>query len=179
MSLSYLLKRLGHILLTMFVVSIAVFSITQVLPGNAAVMILGEFATPDAITALEQQLGLDRSLPVQFASWLGNFLTGDWGTSMSMLRPVRPLILKSLGHSLLLAIPTLVLVSIIAIPLGVMAAVRRGKTSDLIISIVSYLGVSMPEFVTGTLLLVLLARPRLGWFPAGGLSRSAPVYGRH
>jgi len=168
MSLSYLLKRLGHILLTMFVVSIAVFSITQVLPGNAAVMILGEFATPDAITALEQQLGLDRSLPVQFASWLGNFLTGDWGTSMSMLRPVRPLILKSLGHSLLLAIPTLVLVSIIAIPLGVMAAVRRGKTSDLIISIVSYLGVSMPEFVTGTLLLVLLARPRLGWFPAGG-----------
>jgi peptide/nickel transport system permease protein len=168
MTLGYLGKRFGYILLTLFVVAVTVFAITQVLPGNAAVMILGEFATADALRAVERQLGLDRPLLVQFWSWLGNFVTGDWGTAMTMGRPVRPLILNALGHSLLLAVPTLILVTLIAIPLGVAAAVRRGKPRDTIISVFSYLGVSLPEFVTGTLLLVLLARPELGWFPAGG-----------
>lgn len=168
MSPSYLLKRLLYILLTLFVVSLAVFGITQVLPGNAAVMILGQFATPSAIHSVQEQLGLNRPVVVQFGTWLGHFVVGDWGTSMSMSRPVLPLVMGALGRSLLLAIPTLVLVTLLAVPLGVLAATRRGKPIDLIVSFIGYLGVSLPEFVTGTILVVLLARPSLHWFPAGG-----------
>lgn len=170
MSPSYLLKRLLYIALTLFVVSIAVFGITQVLPGNAAVMILGQFATPSAIHSVQQQLGLDRPVVVQYATWLAHFVTGDWGTSMSMSRPVLPLVMGALGRSMLLAVPTLVLVTLLAIPLGVLAATRRGRPADLVVSFIGYLGVSLPEFVTGTILLVLLARPSWHVLPAGGFS---------
>jgi len=168
MSLRYLIKRLGYILLTLVLASMVVFFITQVLPGNAAVMILGEYATPDALKAIEQQLGLDRPVYVQFFSWFGNILTGDWGTCMSIHQPVLPAVAIAFSRSLLLALFTLAAVILIAIPLGVLAAVRRGSSIDLGVSFISYLGVSLPEFVTATLLLVLFARPELGWFPAGG-----------
>lgn len=170
MSLAYLIKRLLWILLTMLLVSVLVFGITQILPGNAAIMILGEFATPEAIEALERQLGLNQPAYVQYLHWLGNLLKGDWGTSMQMSRPVLPVVLQALGNSLLLAFPTLVLVVFIAIPLGVMAAIYRGNAFDLVLTIFAYLGVSLPEFVTATLLLAFLARPELGLFPSGGFT---------
>jgi peptide/nickel transport system permease protein len=168
MTLRYLAKRLGHILITLLLVAVAVFVITQVLPGNAAVMILGEFATPEALKAVELQLGLDRPVHAQFFSWLGRIVLGDWGTSMRMYQPILPAVAIAFGRSMLLALLTLVTVTLIAIPLGVLAAVRRGGAIDLGLSFVSYMGVSLPEFVTATLLVVLLARPELGWFPTGG-----------
>jgi peptide/nickel transport system permease protein len=168
MSLRYLTRRLGLALVTLFVVSVAVFGITQVLPGNAAVMILGEFATAEQLSHLERQLGLDRPAYVQYAGWLSGILSGQWGISLRTGQPVSSLVLQALGRSLLLALPTLLVVSLIAIPLGVVAALRRGSRLDLALGIISYLGVSVPEFVTGTIFLVLLARPDLGWFPAGG-----------
>ncbi len=168
MSLAYLVKRLFWILVTLLVVSVVVFGITQILPGNAAVMILGQYATPEALKALEQQLGLDQPGYVQYLHWLGHLLTGDWGTSMQMSRPVLPVVLQALGNSLFLAIPTLLLVVVVAIPLGILAAVYRGSVFDMAITMLSYLGVSLPEFVTATLLLAFLARPQLGIFPSGG-----------
>lgn len=168
MSLEYLLKRLGYIVLTLLLVAIVVFFVTQVLPGNAAVMILGEFATPEALAAVARDLGLDRPVIVQFGAWLGGVLEGDWGRSMRMSQPVLSLVLTAFGRSLLLAALALVAVSAVAIPLGVLAALRRGKPADFLVGAISYLGVSLPEFVTATGLLVLLARPELGWFPAGG-----------
>jgi peptide/nickel transport system permease protein len=95
-------------------------------------------------------------------------LSWDWGTSMIQSRPVRPLVMEALQRSLILAAGSLLVVSVVAIPLGVVAAARQGKPVDFGVSLLSYLGVSLPEFVTATLLLVLLARPELGWFPAGG-----------
>lgn len=168
MSLDYLLKRLGYIALTLLLVAVIVFFVTQVLPGNAAVMILGEFATPEALAAVSRDLGLDRPVIVQFGTWLGGVLSGDWGRSMRMSQPVLSLVGIAFGRSMLLAALALLAVSAIAIPLGVVAALRRGKPADYLVGAVSYLGVSLPEFVTATGLLVLLARPELGWFPAGG-----------
>ena len=168
MSLGYLAKRLGYVVVTLFVVSAVVFGITQVLPGNAAVMILGQFATPESVAALSRQLGLDRPAYVQYLAWLGGLLSGRWGTSMQMLRPVRPVVLDALGHSLLLAGATLLVVIVIAVPLGVAAAVWRRSPLGLALPILSYVGISLPEFVTGTLAIVLVARPQAGWLPATG-----------
>src|SRR5262245_3967740 len=103
MTFAYFLRRLGTILVTLLLVAVVVFGVTQVLPGNAAVMILGEFATPDALRAVEQQLGLDRPVHVQFLAWLGGALSGDWGRSMRMSVPVADTVATAFGRSMLLA----------------------------------------------------------------------------
>jgi peptide/nickel transport system permease protein len=168
MSLSYLLRRLFALVAILFLVSALVFAITQVLPGNAAVMILGQNATDAELAALEKQLGLDQPAWVQYGRWIGGVLSGDAGTSMTSNRPVMDAVLPALGRSLLLAGIAVVVMASGAILLGVVAAVRRGRFADIAISALTYPGVCVPEFVVGTLLVVLLARPELGWFPAGG-----------
>jgi peptide/nickel transport system permease protein len=168
MSLSYVFRRLAYILLILLVVALFVFGITQVLPGNAAVMILGEYATPQALHALEQQLGLNRPVALQFTDWLGRILIGDWGTSLKMSLPVLPMVATAFSRSAALAVLSLLCVLSIGIPLGVLAGANRKRTVDVGVSLISYLGISLPEFVTATLLLVFLANPELGWFPAGG-----------
>jgi peptide/nickel transport system permease protein len=164
----YLAKRLGYAALTVLVVSAVVFGITQVLPGNAAVMILGQFATPDSVSALSHQLGLDRPAYVQYLAWLGGIVSGHWGVSMQMERPVRPVVADALGHSLILAGATLLVVIVVAIPLGVAAAVWRRSVFGLTLPVLAYVGISLPEFVTGTLAVVVVARPQAGWLPATG-----------
>lgn len=168
MSASFLLKRLFYLVLTAFLVTLIIFGVTQILPANAATMILGEYATDEALAAVNARLGLDQSALVQYWSWLSGVLHGDFGTSMRTGQPVGPTILAALGRSSILAVLSLVLVSLLAIPLGVLAAARRGKAADLGISLVSYIGVSLPEFVLATLLLVWLAGPSVGLFPASG-----------
>ncbi|MGI9335054.1 MAG: ABC transporter permease [Gammaproteobacteria bacterium] len=174
----YLLERLGYIVVILFVVSFVVFAVTQILPGNAAQMILGEQALPEQLAALERRLGLDRPWYAQYASWLGGLLQGDWGNSMVMSRPVLPLVLTALSRSFLLAALALVAVTAIAIPLGVLAAAKRGRPLDFSVSLFSYIGVSFPEFVTATLLLVFLARPEIGLFPAGGYTPPSEGFGK-
>ena len=178
MRLAYLLKRVGFIAVILLIVSFVVFAVTQILPGNAAQMILGEFALPEQLEALERQFGLDDPWFVQYGRWLGGLLTGDWGTSMVMRQPVLPLVLDALSRSLVLAGLSLLAVTFIAIPMGVFAAARRGKAADTGISVVSYIGVSLPEFVTATLLLVFLTRPEVGLFPAGGYTPPGEDLGR-
>lgn len=168
MTLDYLLRRLGYIALTLALVAVIVFFVTQVLPGNAAVMILGEFATPEALAAVSRDLGLDQPVWIQFARWAGGVLTGDWGRSMRMSQPVAGLVGTAFARSMLLAVFALIAVIVIAVPLGVLAATRRGGPVDLLVGAIGYLGVSLPEFVTATVLIVWLARPDLGWLPAGG-----------
>lgn len=168
MSAPFLVKRLFYMVLTAFVVSIIVFCVTQLLPADAAVMILGENATPEAMKALTARLGLDRPAPVQYLDWLGGVLRGDFGVSLRTGQPVGPTILDAFGRSAMLAALSLIVVSVIAIPLGVIAAANRGKVADLGVSVVSYLGISLPEFVLATLLLAWLAGPSVGWFPASG-----------
>lgn len=168
MSPHYLLKRILALPVVLLFVSMIVFAITQIVPGNAAVMILGQNATAQELHTLEIRLGLDTPWYSQHLGWLSGFLRGDAGTSMVANRPVFELIMPALGRSLILAGIVLVVVTLLAIVLGVIAAVRRGKLADMVISALTYPGVCVPEFVVATMLIVIFARPELGWFPAGG-----------
>jgi len=152
---------------TLLIVSLLVFAITQALPADAAVMLLGENATPDALAAVRVKLGLNDPVWQQYWHWLSALLHGEFGISMRTGQPVGPAMLLALSRSLLLAACSLALMLALAVPLGIVAALRRGGPADIGASIVSYLGVSLPEFVTATLLLILLA-DRLQWLPATG-----------
>ncbi len=170
MSASYLLKRLLLVIYTLLVVSLLVFGITQLLPADAAVTLLGQNATPQALAAVRERLGLDAPAWLQYGRWLWRALHGDFGESMRNGLPVAPTLLTALGRSLLLAACALLLMLALAIPLGIWAAVRRGKMADMLVSVLSYVGISFPEFVTATLLLLLFADvwqllPATGYVP--------------
>ena len=170
MSLTFLLRRVGLFAYTLFVVSVIVFGVTQVLPGDAAVMLLGENATPDALAALRERLGLDAPVWTQYCRWLGGVLAGDFGTSLRTGLPVSTMMIDALGRSLLLAGLALALVIVVAVPLGIFAAVRRGGVADFLVGILSYLGVSVPEFVVATVVVLALADwlqllPATGYVP--------------
>lgn len=157
MSPAYALKRCGLIVYTLLVVSLIVFAITQVLPADAATMLLGENATAEALAAVRERLGLEAPVWLQYARWLGGVVQGDFGTSLRTGLPVAPLMMEALGRSLLLALLSILLMLAIAVPLGIVAAVRRGRAADLIVSVLSYVGVSLPEFVTATVFVLVLA----------------------
>lgn len=170
MSPGYLAKRLALIVYTLLVVSLVVFAITQVLPADAAVMLLGENATPDALAAIRDKLGLDQPVWQQYARWLGGVVQGDFGVSLRTGQPVAPVMLEALSRSLLLALLSIGLMLLLAVPLGILAAIRRGRLADLVVSIVSYVGVSLPEFVTATMIVLLLTDwlkllPATGYVP--------------
>jgi len=167
MSGRWLLRRTGLILYTLLVVSVLVFGITQVLPADAATMLLGENATAEQLAAIRERLGLNDPVWAQYWRWLSGVLAGDFGTSMRSGLPVLPQILDALSRSLLLAALSIGTMLVIALPLGILAAVRRGRVADLAVSLVSYLGVSLPEFVTATLAILFFA-DYLGWLPATG-----------
>lgn len=168
MSWGYFIRRLLAVGLVLAIVSLAVFAITTILPGNAAVMILGEYATPEAIAALERQLRLDQPWHVQYLTWITGILHGDFGMSLRLSLPVTEVVGEAFVNSAVLAGTALVTVTVIAIPLGALAAIKRGTPVDLALGLFSYMGTAMPEFVTATLLLVFLAGPDAGLFPAGG-----------
>lgn len=155
------------IVYTLFIVSLVVFAITQVLPADAAVMMLGENATAQALDALRQQMGLNDPVWLQYLHWLGAVLHGDFGQSLRTGQPVGPVMFEALGRSLLLACLSIALMLVLAIPLGVVAAMRRGRLTDMLVSLVSYAGVSLPEFVTATVA-VLLVSDWLKLLPATG-----------
>jgi peptide/nickel transport system permease protein len=167
MSAAWLLRRCLFVLYTMLVVSIVVFGITQVLPADAAVTLLGENATPEALAAMRAKLGLADPVLLQYWHWLSQLLGGDFGVSMRTGLPVGPAMFLALSRSLILAACAILLMLVVAVPLGILAALRRGGPIDVGAGLVSYLGVSLPEFVTGTLLLVLMA-DRLQFLPATG-----------
>jgi len=168
LSPSYLGKRFFYLVVTTLLVSLIVFSVTQLLPANAAVMILGEYATDDSLLALENRLGLNDPALVQYWRWISGVLQGDFGVSLRTGQPVGPTIVDAMSRSLILATFSLILVVVIAIPLGVLAAAKRGSATDVGVSLVSYIGISLPEFVLATLLLVFFTDQSVALFPASG-----------
>ncbi|MEZ4767896.1 MAG: ABC transporter permease [Caldilineales bacterium] len=166
----YVARRLGFLLLTLLITSLIVFVVTQWLPGDVARVILGREASEPALAALRAELGLDKPLPVQYLSWLGRFVTGDWGTSYSTGLPVRDLVLERAGNSLMLAGLTLLIAVPLSVFLGVVAGLKADKPLDTTISVGSLAVVGLPEFVTGLILIDLLAL-RLHLFPANSSIR--------
>lgn len=169
--LAYLLKRFAYLLLTLLLTSLIIFVVTQFLPGDVARIILGRDASETALQALREELGLNRPLPMQYLSWLGGFMTGDWGTSYSTGSDIRPLVLERLGNSLMLAGLTLLIAVPLAVLLGIIAALNENRWPDGLISVTSLSVVGLPEFVTGVLLIQLFAF-ELQLLPANSSIRS-------
>lgn len=162
---AYLLRRVSFILLTMLLASIVIFAATQLLPGDVAQVMLGQFATKEAVANLREELGLNRPVYVQYLDWLTNFVRGDWGDSMVSKQPVMPMILSRLRNSAMLAVVALVFYVPLGILLGVIAALKREKAADQAISGVTMAFVGLPEFVTGLILIAVFALA-LKWLPA-------------
>lgn len=161
----FILKRFGFVLLTLLVSSILIFIATQILPGDVARMILGRFATDEALANLREQLGLNRPLLVQYTSWLWNFIQGDWGVSLSTDSPVMELVFSRLKNSAMLAVVAFAMYVPAGIFLGLIAAFRRNRFLDHIISVGSLAFIGLPEFVTGVILVSIFSI-KLHWFPA-------------
>ena len=156
-SLGFIARRLGALAVVLAVVSVLVFAIVQLLPGDVATEILGTSATPEDLAALRLKLGLTRPAPVRYAEWIGGVVRGDWGVSLLYQMPVRPLVLKGLGRSAVLAGLALLIAVPLSIGLGVVAALRRDRLLDHAISTLTLIALSLPEFVWGTLLILLFA----------------------
>ena len=163
----YVIQRLVYVVLILIVMSVLVFLATHVLPGDAAVMILGQYATDDSLQAVRAKLGLLDPLPVQYWRWAIAFIQGDMGQSLVMERPVAPIVWAALGKSIVLAVLAMTCVSLVGVGLGVVSAVWRGRLVDHVASMFGYLGVSVPEFFWAVLFVLLFAGG-LGWLPSSG-----------
>ena len=160
----YILKRLGLALLTLVLLSLIIFFAGSVLPSNPGRLILGPFASQQAVVALNHHLGVDRPLITQYWSWVTGILHGNLGTSSQYNLPVSSLLWPALGRSLKLALLAFVIVVPISILGGVLAALYRGRFVDRSISVTGLSLTSVPEFVSGVVLIVIFAIG-LKWFP--------------
>ncbi|BAS29038.1 ABC transporter permease [Limnochorda pilosa] len=164
---SYLIRRAFTFALTLLLAATLSYLVLLVLPGDPARLMLGLDASPDALGALRRQLGLDRPVPVRYLAWLGDLVRGDLGTSLLYRVPVRELLASGLAVTGPLALGAMLLAALVAVPLGTVAAVRRGGPLDVAVSGASQVGQALPSFWLG-LFLILIFSVRLGWLPAGG-----------
>ena len=165
--LRFVFSRLAAVVPVLFVVSCMVFLILRLAPGDPAAVIAGSSATNADIEQIRARLGLDRSLPVLFGIWLGRVLQGDLGYSYFLNKPVTELIAQRLEPTASLAIGTILLAVLIAVPLGAIAAARMGGWVDRVLSVLSVAGFSIPVFVTGYVLIYLFSI-QLDWLPVQG-----------
>lgn len=163
----FLLRRLTTFLATLAGASLVIFLVLEILPGNAALTILGPGAPPSAIEALTHKLGLDQPSWHRYLEWIGGLLTGNLGTSYAYSTPVSELIAGAAAVSLPLALMAMVLTTLIALSLGVFAAARHNTLADTGLMGLSQLGIAIPNFWFAILLILLFA-VQLHWFAAGG-----------
>jgi peptide/nickel transport system permease protein len=163
----FLLRRLAGFVLTLLAATLVVFAVLDLLPGNAAEVILGDTATPESLAALEKKLGLDQSAPVRYAQWIGSLARGDLGISLSYDTPVAELVLERLAVTVPLALMAMALTTVAALALGVYAAARHNRLGDVGVMAASQLGIAIPNFWFAILLILLFA-VQLQWVSAGG-----------
>jgi len=152
---------------SVLVASMLVFAVMTILPGDPAQVMLGTQATPEAVDALRTELGLDRPLVVQYLGWLAGAGRGDLGTSVFSGQEIAPQIVGRLKVTIPLAVMAMGLTVLISFPLGVFAAARHRRLGDSVVSVVSQVGLAIPAFWAGLLLVTVFA-VGYGWFPAGG-----------
>jgi len=165
--LRFALSRALSLALSLAVASLVIFAVVEVVPGDPASYMLGLNATPEAVDALRDQLGLNGTLVERYWAWIAGMLTGDFGTSYTYKVPVSDLVAQRLWVSLPLAFYALALSTLIAFPVGLIAAARRGSASDYGIMGATQLGIAVPNFWFA-MLLVLIFAVNLRWFSAGG-----------
>jgi peptide/nickel transport system permease protein len=163
----YILRRLLQTIPVLFLFSIVVFTVMRLVPGDPATVILGLEATPEAVAQIREEMGLDQPIVVQYGLWLGNVLRGDFGVSWKSKQPVDRLILRRFPATLLLTFGALAIGVAIALPLGVLSGLRPNSVFDAVASGFSLLGVAIPGFWLGLMLLLLFA-VSLNWLPPSG-----------
>ncbi len=169
----YILKRLLSAIPVLLGITVIVFLIMALIPGDPAMAILGSYATPENVEKLNRDLGLDKTLVEQYFIWLGNMLSGDFGTSFALNRPVLDEVLERFNATLVLAGTAFVLCSILGIIAGVISAANQYGLADRAITFVVLLGISIPSFFLGMMMILFFA-VTLRWFPVSGMW---PIYG--
>ncbi len=170
--LGYVLKRIASTIPVMGIVAVVVFLMLRLTPGDPAAVIAGDNASPADVAAIRASLGLDQPILAQFAHWLGGILTGDFGQSFFFKKKVSELVLDRIEPTLALALAAITVAVLVAVPLGVLAAAKRGSLIDRLVMGFSVLGFSVPVFVIGYALTYLFAI-KLGWLPVQGYQRIA------
>lgn len=176
MNVSYILQRVLLAILVIWGVTFIVYMIVHIVPGDPARVILGAYASNEAVAAIRERLGLNDPFLQQYGSWLFAALRGDLGSSLITSQPVAPQLLQRLGPTIELSFASLLVGLVIAFPVGILSAVRPGSKLDLIASFLSQIGVSVPSFWMG-ILLILLFSLTLGWLPPSGYTPFAEDVG--
>jgi len=164
---TYILKRILSLIPVLLIVSVVIFGIIHITPGDPATVILGQEASAEQIQELRELLGLNEPIHEQYLHWVMNVLQGDFGTSYFMEEPVLQAIIEHLKPTLSLGTLALIVSILIAIPIGIASASRRGTLTDQSIMGLALLGMSVPSFLLG-LFLILLVGVQLGWLPVAG-----------
>jgi peptide/nickel transport system permease protein len=163
----YIARRLIALVPTLLFVSVLIFSLQQLLPGDPALALAGEDHDPVAVAAIRAKYHLDRPLVVQYRIWLGNVLRGDFGESLRSRIPVSELLASKLPVTIELAVCSMLVALLLGLPAGVISATRKGTPLDFTANLVALSGLSVPHFWLGIMLILLFA-VRLGWLPASG-----------
>lgn len=164
---AFLVRRLAQLIPTLFFVSMIIFSLQQLLPGDPALVMAGEERDPEVLEQIRRQYHLDQPLPTQYLYWIKAALTGDLGESMRIKRPVAELVVEKLPVTLQLASMAFVIALLIGIPAGILAAVKKGSAWDAGANLFALWGLSIPNFWLG-ILMIFLFSVQLGWLPASG-----------
>ena len=165
---SYIVKRLLAVVPVLFGLTLIAFAIMAAIPGDPATAILGSYATPENVEKLNRDLGLDKPLPQQYVIWLGNIMQGDFGRSYTLNRPVIDEVLERFNATLILAGAAMLLCAFLGLIAGIVSAVRQFGWADRLITFIVLIGISVPSFWLG-LMLILLFAVNLQWLPASGM----------
>jgi peptide/nickel transport system permease protein len=166
---NYILRRLVWVVITVFAIVTITYFITYAVPSDPARVIAGPHATPEVLQGIRRALGLNKPIWVRYLDFLGQLVRGNLGWDFILHRPVAPMVLQAAPNTLYLAIAAVIFELLIAIPVGIISAVKRYSFIDNVVRVLAVLGISMPTYWVGSLLLLIFGF-YLGWFPLGGTS---------
>lgn len=174
----FIVKRILSVIPVLIIVSVVIFSLVHLVPGDPAASMLGDMATPEDIEALRIRMGLDRPLVEQYFVWIGNIFHGDFGMSVANNETVIGMIVSHLKPTISLAAFSLMIAAVIAIPLGMVAAKMKRSPVDHGVTVLSLMGISVPSFLLGLFLMMLFA-VKLRWFPVSGYKEMSDGFAEH